>query len=138
MPREKVDLEALRARAVQRYGERVAVAELGGRVWVLAVPRDGFRKLWQVFKASQESHDPTTKADASVQLARSLLVPLEGDDVKAERAAFDEMGDRYPALLDVLAGGAEGLALGPLPMRVAAPPPSSAPDDATPTSPPTP
>lgn len=138
MPREKVDLDALRARAVQRYGERVAVAELGGRVWVLAVPAQGFRKLWQVYKASLESADPTTKADAQVQLARSLLVPLEGEDVKGERAAFDELGDRYPALLDVLAAGAEGLALGPLPMRVAAPPPSSAPDDATPTSPPTP
>ncbi len=141
MPREKPkgpDLDALRERAVQRYGDRVAVVELGERVWCLAVPRENFRKHWQIFKASKESLDPTTKADAAVQLARSLLVPLEGDDVKAERAAFDALGERFPALLDILGEGAEGLALGPLPIRVAVPPPSSAPDDATPTSQPTP
>lgn len=131
-------LAAARDRAILRYGERVHVIECGGRVWCVAVPRENFRRHWQIFKASRESPDPTTKADAAVQLARSMLVPLEGDDVKAEKVAFDAMGELYPSLLDLLGETAEVLAQGPLPLRVATPPDSSAPGDATPTSPPTP
>ncbi len=134
-------LDAARAKAVALHGDRVAVYELGGRVWCLAVPRAGFRMLWQRYKAMQNSADPTTKADAEVQLARSMLVPYDAqattESRKAEVAAFDAMGDEYPALLDVLGSGAEALALGPLPIRAASPPSSSAPDGATPTSPPT-
>lgn len=134
-------LRAIREKAVEIHGENIAVAELGGRVWCLARPAEGFRKLWQVYKASKESPDPTTKADADVQLARAMLVPVDAPATKAgrdaERAAFDAMGDEYPALLDALAGAAEGIALGPLPLRAAAPGSSSSPDGATPTSPPT-
>ena len=135
------ELDAARAKAVALHGDRVAVYELGGRVWCLAVPRQGFRMFWQRYKAQQQSADPTTKADAEVQLARSMLVPCgaaaTAEAVKAERAAFDAMGDEYPGLLDVLGAGAEALALGPLPIRAASPPSSSAADGATPTSPPT-
>lgn len=135
-------LDALRKRAVEIHGENIAVAELGGRVWCLLRPAEGFRKLWQVYKASKASPDPTTAADADVQLARAMLVPVDAPATKerrdAERAAFDAMGDVSPALLDALAGAAEGLALGPLPKRAAGPGNSSSPDGATPTSPPTP
>jgi hypothetical protein len=136
------ELDAARAKAVAIHGERVAVYELGGRFWCVAVPARTFRAQWQRYKAAQISPDPTTKADAGVQLARAMLVPHDApattDAVKAERAAFDAMGEEFPALLDVLASGAEALGFGPLPMRGARPPSSSGPGDATPTSPPTP
>ena len=71
-----------------------------------------------------------------------MLVPVDSPATKekrdAERKLFDELGDVSPALLDALAGAAEGLALGPLPLRAAKPGSSSSPDGATPTSPPTP
>jgi hypothetical protein len=137
-----MDLDAIRARAVELHGDRVAVLELGGRVWCLAVPRQGFRALWQRYKAAQSSPDPTTKADAAVQLARALLVPAgraaTSDSVKGEREAFDALGEDYPALLDLLGEAAEALALGPLPIRAASPPTSGAQPGATPTSPQTP
>ncbi len=126
---DPIDLDALRARAVTFHGDRIAVLELGGRVWCLAVPRSGFRSLWQRFKAQQNSPDPTTKADAAVQLARSLLVPVDApaseEAKKSLRADFDALGEEYPALLDVLGETAEALALGPLPLRAASPPSSS-------------
>lgn len=135
------ELDAARAKAVAFHGERIAVLELGGRVWCVAVPRAGFRALWQRFKAMQASPDPTTKADAGVQLARAMLVPVDApsspEAVKALRADFDAMGDEAPALLDVLGETAEALALGPLPIRAASPGSSSSPGGATPTSPPT-
>ena len=135
-------LAVIRARAVEIHGERIAVAELGGRVWCLAVPAENFRKRWQVYKASKASPDPTTSADADVQLARGMLVPVDGPATKAavdaERLAFDAMGELYPALLDGLGGAAEALALGPLPYRAAPPPSSSEAVGATPTSLPTP
>lgn len=135
-------LDASRAQAVKLHGDRVAVLELGGRVWCLVVPRVGFRVLWQRFKAQQQSPDPTTKADAAVQLARVMLVPASAEATpesrKAEAEAFDAMGEDYPALLDVLGETAEALALGPLPIRAASPGASSSADGATPTLPPTP
>ncbi len=134
-------LDAARAQAVTIHGEKIAVLELNGRVWCLAVPRAGFRVFWQRFKAMQNSPDPTTKADASVQLARSMLVPAHApaspEGRKAEAEAFDAMGEEYPALLDVLGETAEALALGPLPIRAASPGSSSSSGGATPTSPPT-
>jgi hypothetical protein len=138
---EPINLDALRAQAESIHGDRIAVLELGGRVWCVAVPRSGFRGLWQRFKTQQNSPDPTTKADAAVQLARAMLVPVAApstDDArKALRADFDAMGEEFPALLDVLGETAEALALGPLPIRAASPPSSSSADGATPTSPPT-
>ena len=129
------ELEAARAKAASIHGDRVAVVELGGRVWCLAVPRSGFRALWQRYKAAQASSDPTTKADAGVQLARALLVPVDAppspDQVKALRADFDAMGDEYPALLDLLGETAEAMALGPLPIRAASPGSSSSQGGAT-------
>lgn len=136
------ELDAARAKAATIHGARVAVYELGGRFWCVAVPAQGFRALWQRYKAAQNSPDPTTKADAGVHLARSMLVPYDApaspEAVKVERAAFDAMGDEAPGLLDILAIGAEALSLGPLPMRAARPGSSSSPGGATPTSPPTP
>lgn len=131
------DLDSIRERAVNRYGARVAVLECGGRVWCLAAPRGGaFRALWQRFKVQKASPDPTTAADAGVQLARAMLAPVgDGEDEKSLRAAFDAMGEDAPALLDLLGETAEGLALGPLPIRAAAPPSSSSADGATPTPP---
>lgn len=133
------ELDAIRERAVARYGDRVAVLECGGRVWCLAAPRGGaFRALWQRFKVQRASPDPTTAADAGVQLARAMLAPIvDGDTEKALREAFDAMGEESPALLDLLGETAEGLALGPLPIRAAPPPSSSAAGDATPTLRPT-
>lgn len=135
------ELDAARAKAVELHGDRVAVLELGGRVWCVAVPRSGFRALWQRYKAQQQSPDPTTKADAGVQLARAMLVPADApatpEAVKVLREAFDAMGDESPALLDILGEAAEALALGPLPIRAASPGSSSSPGGATPTSPPT-
>lgn len=135
-------LDAARAKAATIHGDRIAVLELGGRVWCIAVPRTGFRALWQRFKAMQGSADPTTKADAGVALARAMLVPLDAPAdpaaVKALRLDFDAMGDEYPALLDVLGDTAEALALGPLPIRAASPGSSSSSDGATPTQAPTP
>lgn len=128
------DLDEMRARAVTRYGDRVAVLECGGRVWCLAAPRATFRALWQRFKVQKASPDPTTAADAGVQLARAMLAPIvEGEAEKDIRAAFDAMGEESPALLDLLGETAEGLALGPLPIRAAPPPSSSSAGDATPT-----
>ena len=135
-------LDAARAQAVTFHGEKIAVLELNGRVWCLAVPRSGFRVLWQRFKSQQQSPDPTTKADANVQFARAMLVPVGApaspDSRKAEAEAFDAMGEEFPALLDVLGETAEALALGPLPIRAASPGASSSAAGATPTSPQTP
>lgn len=136
------ELQAARDRAAAIHGDRIAVLELGGRVWCLAVPRQNFRALWQRFKAQQNSPDPTTKADAGVQLARAMLVPVDApatpDAVKSLRLDFDAMGEEFPALLDVLGETAEALALGPLPIRAASPGSSSSSDGATTTQPPTP
>ena len=133
---EQERLVRVRESVVARYGDRVAVLELGGHTWALAVPKGTMRKLWQVYKIESQSPDPTTKADAGVRLARALLVPPDAQGkVADEREAFDSLGEDSPALLDILADAAEALAHGPLPIRVAPPPSSSTPRDATPTSP---
>lgn len=106
-----------------RYGAAAKVWDVGGRRWVLKKPG---RAQWQAFKCDAQSPDPTTKADANVALARSLLVPFAPDgSVEKEREAFDAMGDEHPALLDLLGAVAEGLAVGPLAVRELKPPPST-------------
>lgn len=131
----------VRARAAAHHGEQIAVIEAGGRLWCVAVPATGFRALWQRYKAQQESPDPTTKADADVQLARAMLVPPDAPASPAaraaEQAAFDAIGETAPAVLDMLGEAAKNLGYGPFSVRVAPLPDSSGAGDATPTSPPT-
>lgn len=111
------------ASVASRYGASAKVWDVGGRRWVLKKPG---RAQWQAFKCDAQSVDPTTKADANVTLARSLLVPFAPDgSVEKEREAFDAMGEEYPALLDLLGAVAEGLAVGPLAVRELKPLPST-------------
>jgi hypothetical protein len=111
------------ASVASRYGASAKVWDVGGRRWVLKKPG---RAQWQAFKCDAQSPDPTTKADANVTLARSLLVPFAPDgSVEKEREAFDAMGEEYPALLDLLGAVAEGLAVGPLAVRELKPLPST-------------
>jgi len=106
-----------------RYGASVRVWELNGRRFALRKPKRG---EWQAHKCDAGSADPTTKADAQVQLARTVLVPIDpSGSVDVERAAFDALGEEYPALLDLLGALAEGLAAGPLAVREVKPPPST-------------
>lgn len=106
-----------------RYGASAKVWEINGRRWVMKKPS---RPQWQAFKCDGISPDPTTKADAGVTLARGLLVPFDpAGSVEAERAAFDAMGEEYPALLDLFGALAEQLAVGPLAVREVKPPPST-------------
>lgn len=123
------------ASLTSRFGAGWKVWELNGRRWCLRKPR---RPEWQAFKCDSGSPDPTTRADASVALARAILVPIDpGGTVEAERTAFDAMGEEYPALLDILGAAAEAAGAGPLVLREVKPPASSQPPAATPTSPPT-
>ena len=111
------------ASVASRYGASAKVWDVGGRRWVLKKPG---RPQWQAYKCDAQSPDPTTKADANVTLARSLLVPFDpAGTVEKEREAFDAMGDEHPALLDLLGAVAEGLAVGPLAVREVKPPPST-------------
>ena len=106
-----------------RWGASARVWDIGGRRWVI---RKASRPQWQAYKCDALSPDPTTKADANVTLARSLLVPFDpAGTVEKEREAFDAMGDEHPALLDLLGAVAEGLAVGPLAVREVKPPPST-------------
>lgn len=119
-----------------RYGASVRVWELNNRRFALRKPR---RAEWQAYKCDAASTDPTTKADAQVQLARTVLVPVDpSGSVDAERIAFDVLGEEYPALLDLLGALAENLAAGPFAVREVKQPPSTPRVSETPTSPPTP
>lgn len=117
-----------------RFGERFAAYEAGGRRWVFTRPT---RPQWRAYKCDQQSHDPTTKADAGVALARACLAPFDAKgSVAAEREAFDALSDESPALLDLFATIVEASALGPLPFRGVKPPSASSKGDATSTPPP--
>lgn len=117
-----------------RYGDKATVYEAGGRRWVFRRPS---RAQWRAYKCAQNSLDPTTKADAGVDLARMCLAPFDPKGtVEQERAAFDALGEDYPGLLDLFATIVEAAALGPLPFRGVKPPPASSKGDATSTPPP--
>lgn len=106
-----------------RFGDRFAVYEAGGRRWVFTRPT---RAQWRAYKCAQQSPDPTTKADAGVELARMCLAPLDATTpIASEREAFDTLGEESPALLDLFATIVEASALGPLPFRGVKPPPAS-------------
>ena len=123
------------AAVASRYGASAKVWDIGGRRWVIRKPS---RPQWQAYKCDQQSADPTTKADAQVALARACIAPFDpSGSVDAERAAFDAMGEEYPALLDLFGALADQLAAGPLVVREVKPPPSTPPVSKTPTSPPT-
>lgn len=120
---------------LSRFGASVKVWDIGGRRWVLRKPS---RAQWQAYKCDALSADPTTKADATVQLARGLLAPFDPTgSVESERASFDALGEEYPALLDLFGALAEQMGAGPLAVREVKPPPSTPPVSKTPTSPPT-
>lgn len=108
-----------------RFGATAKVYELGGRRWCLRKPR---RPEWQAFKVDQQSQDATTRADAPVTLAKALLVPVDPNGtVDAERKAFDDLSEEYPALIDVLGVWAVNGAEGPFPLREIKPPASTPP-----------
>lgn len=118
-----------------RYGAAAKVWEIHGRRWVIPKPS---RPQWQAYKCDQMSADPMTKADASVQLARSIIRPFAPDGtVEKEREAFDAMGEEYPAYLDLLGALADQAGIGPLVVRELKHRPSTPPVSKTPTSPPT-
>ena len=118
-----------------RWGASAKVWDIGGRRWVI---RKASRAQWQAYKCDALSADPTTKADALVQLARAVIAPFDlGGTVEKEREAFDALGDEYPALLDLFGVLAEQLAGGPLVARELKLPASTPPGSKTPTSPPT-
>ena len=111
------------ASVASRYGASAKVWDIGGRRWVI---RKASRPQWQAYKCDALSPDPTTKADAQVALARSVIAPLDpAGSVEKEREAFDAMGDEYPALLDLFGALADQLAAGPLAVREVKPPPST-------------
>ena len=62
------------ASVASRYGASAKVWDIGGRRWVIRKPT---RAQWQAYKCDQQSVDPTTKADAQVALARSVIAPLD-------------------------------------------------------------
>jgi hypothetical protein len=98
-----------------RYGASAKVWEINGRRWVVPKPT---RPQWQAYKCDLNSADPTTKADASVALARSVIRPFATDGtVEKEREAFDTLGEEYPALLDLLGALADQAGAGPLVVR---------------------
>ena len=67
-----------------RYGDKATVYEAGGRRWVFRRPS---RAQWRAYKCAQNSLDPTTKADAGVDLARMCLAPFDPKGtVEQERA----------------------------------------------------
>ena len=106
-----------------RWGASARVWDIGGRRWVI---RKASRPQWQAYKCDALSPDPTTKADASVQLARSVIAPFDpAGSVEKEREAFDALGEEYPALLDLFGALADQLAAGPLAVREVKPPPST-------------
>lgn len=119
---------------VSRYGKDAMAYDAGGRRWAFKKPT---RAHWRAYKCDQGSADPTTRADASVSLARACLVPFDPQGtVETERAAFDALGDEYPGSLDVLGALVEASALSPLPLRGVKPPSSSPAAAATSTPPP--
>ena len=108
-----------------RYRASAKVWEIGGRRWVIPKPS---RPQWQAYKCDLNSTDPTTKADAAVALARSVIRPFAADGtIEKEREAFDAMGEEYPALLDLLGALADQAGAGPLVVRELKPRPSTPP-----------
>ena len=72
-----------------RYGKDAMAYEAGGRRWAFRKPT---RAHWRAYKCDQSSNDPTTRADASVSLARACLVPFDpSHTLDAERAKIETL-----------------------------------------------
>ena len=86
------------------------VQTAGGRDWAFRKPS---KAIYSAYRADSASQDKDKAADALNQLARACLVPLPGRELGAERAAWDQLGEDYPAAPDVVAMEVLALAVGP-------------------------
>lgn len=107
--------EAERIEALRSAHGDVRCYDLGGRRWVIRKPK---RSEYQKHKADTKHPDVNVQGRAAENLARMCLVPFEaGGKVEDERAAFDQLGEDYPALPDVLGLAAVDMAYGPFEVR---------------------
>lgn len=107
--------EAERLEALRSAHGDVRCYDLGGRRWVIRKPK---RAEYQKHKADTKHPDVNVQGRAAENLARMCLVPFEvGGKVEDERAAFDQLGEDYPALPDVLGLAAVDMAYGPFEVR---------------------
>ena len=107
--------EAERLDALKAAHGDVRCYDLGGRRWVIRKPR---RAEYQKHKADSKHPDVNVQGRAAENLARLCLIPFEaGGKVEDERSAFDQLGEDYPALPDVLGLAAVDMAYGPFEVR---------------------
>lgn len=107
--------EAERIEALRSAHGDVRCYDLGGRRWVIRKPK---RAEYQKHKADTKHPDVNVQGRAAENLARMCLVPFEaGGKAEDERAAFDQLGEDYPALPDVLGLAAVDMAYGPFEVR---------------------
>ena len=93
--------------AIEAAGAAVVLAA-GGRDWAFRAPT---KAIYSAYKA--DANKPEKAPEALASLARACLVPMPGASLDAERAAWDDVCDRYPATPDVVGGEVLALALGP-------------------------
>lgn len=86
------------------------VQTAGGRDWAFRKPS---KAIYSAYRADSASADKAKAADALSDLARACLVPLPGRALDDERAAWDQLGEDFPAAPDVVAMEVLALAVGP-------------------------
>lgn len=120
-PAQEQRLEALRG----AHGD-VRCYDLGGRRFVLRKPK---RAEYLKHKTDSKHPDLSVQARAGEILARMCLVPFDpSGKVEDERKAFDELGEEFPALPDILGVAAVDMAYGPFEVRELKASPSPASD----------
>ncbi len=107
--------ESERLDALKSAHGDVRCYDLGGRRFVIRKPK---RAEYQKHKADAKHPDVNVQGRAAENLARMCLIPFDpGGKVEDERAAFDQLGEEYPALPDVLGLAAVDMAYGPFEVR---------------------
>ena len=86
------------------------VQHADGRDWAFRKPS---KAIYSAYKGDSASQDKAKAADALGDLARACLVPLPGETLDDVRRAWDQLGEDYPAAVDVIGMEVLGLAVGP-------------------------
>lgn len=86
------------------------VQAAGGREWAFRKPT---KAIYSAYRSDSASQDKAKAADALCELARACLLPLPGHSLEDERAAWDQLGEDYPAAPDVVGMEVLALAVGP-------------------------
>ena len=109
------DAESARLDALKSAHGDARCYDLGGRRFVIRKPK---RAEFLKHKADAKHPDVNVQTCAAEKLARTCLVPFDpAGKVEDERAAFDALGEEFPALPDILGLAAVDMAYGPFEVR---------------------